>query len=91
VTEWTEPQVWTLIGVFTAAMFSMMGLITGMFTRVLRAEIGGLRETMDARFQGIDARFAAMDAKIDSVHRRLDGIDRDVQVLIRRVFDHPTD
>lgn len=56
-------------------MFATMGLITGMLTRVLRAEIGGLRGEMNARF--------------DSVQRQLDGLDHDVTALTKRVFDRP--
>jgi len=36
----TEPQVWVLIGVFAAAMFGTLTVITTSFTRTLRAEIG---------------------------------------------------
>lgn len=92
----TEPQVWTLIGVFAASIFAMMGLITGMFTRVLRAEIGGvrteiggLRGEMNAKFEAVNHQFEAVNHQFDAVHRRLDGLDGDVQVLSRRVFDRP--
>ncbi len=73
VIQLTEPQVWTLIGVFATSTFAMMGLITSMFTHVVRAEIGGLRGEMNARF--------------DATDRRLDGLDRDVQALTRRAFE----
>ena len=82
VIEVNEPQVWTLIGVFAASMFAMMGLITGMFTRVLRAEIGGLRGEMNARFETVSEQFGA-------VQRQLDALDRDVQALTKRVFERP--
>ncbi|MDM4763930.1 hypothetical protein QT381_13025 [Galbitalea sp. SE-J8] len=39
----TEPQVWTIIGIVGAMLFSMIGIVSGAFVRVLRAEIGGLR------------------------------------------------
>ena len=35
-----EPQVWTLIGVFSAAMFGLIGIVSTLFLQVLRAEIG---------------------------------------------------
>jgi hypothetical protein len=72
VLEVTEPQVWTLIGAFAAALFGVLTLMSTMFLRVLRAEIGGLRSEMNAKFDRIDSRF--------------DHLDRDVQALARRVF-----
>ena len=35
-----ETQVWTLIGVFSAAMFGLIGIVSTLFIQVLRAEIG---------------------------------------------------
>ena len=75
----TEPQVWTMIGVFTALMFGMLTIVSTRFIRVVRAEIGGLRAEMNARFDAVDVRF-------DSVHSKIDGLDRDVQSLMRREF-----
>ncbi len=86
----TEPQVWVLIGVFAAAMFGMIGIVTSSFNRTLtaaisgvrteisgvRTEISGLRDVMDARFDAVDAKF---DAKFDV-------LDRDIQALSRQVF-----
>ena len=37
----TEPQVWTMIGLMGAVFFGTMTLISTMFTRVVRSEIGG--------------------------------------------------
>lgn len=68
----TEPQMWTLIGVFATATFGMLTLMSTMFVRIIRAEIGGLRGEMNARFE--------------SVNHRLDGLDRDVQALTRRAL-----
>lgn len=73
----TEPQVWTLIGVFGAAFFGMLTIVSTLFVRVVRAEIGGLRNEMNAKFDGMNTRF-------ESVDRRLDGLDRDVQALMHR-------
>ncbi|MFD4422452.1 hypothetical protein ACFWN7_13260 [Agromyces sp. NPDC058484] len=39
----TEPQVWTLIGVFSALMIGMLTVVSALFVRVVRSEIGGLR------------------------------------------------
>ena len=49
-----EPQIWTIIGVLTAGLFGMLGLMSNMFLRVIRAEISGLRNEMNARFDGMD-------------------------------------
>ena len=79
----TEPQVWVLIGVFAAAIFGMIGIVTSSFNRNLTTSLAALREIMDARFDAVEAlseaRFAALNAK-------LDGLDRDVQALTRHVF-----
>lgn len=68
----TEPQVWVLIGVFAAAMFGMIGIVTTNFNRTVTTAIGGLRDTMDARFETIDARFEALDAKFSGQLEVLD-------------------
>ncbi len=67
-----EPQVWTLIGVFAAALFGVITLVTTMFVRVIRSEIGGLR--------------GEILAEIGVVSRRIDALDRDVQALVKHTF-----
>ncbi len=37
----------------------------------LKADIGGLRGEMNARFQAVDARFQAVDARFDAAHQAL--------------------
>lgn len=93
VIEVTEPQVWTLIGVFASAMVAMFATMSGWFVRVLRAEVGGLRSEMgglraemNAKFERVDAQFARVDAQFDRVDVKLLHLDRDVQALARRVF-----
>lgn len=78
----TEPQVWTLIAVFGTAMFAMLGVVSGLFTRVLRAEIGGVHYRLD----GMDRRLDGIDDRMDRFERHLSNLDRDVQALTRRVF-----
>lgn len=75
----TEPQVWTLIGVFTAAMFGMMTLMSTMFVRVIRSEIGGLRGEMHGMRAELKSDIGQLSTKIDS-------LDRDVQVLMKHTF-----
>ncbi len=86
----TEPQVWVLIGVFAAAMFGLVGIVTTSFNRNLnsvasglraeiagvRAEIGGLRETMSAKFDAVDSKFSG----------KFEVLDRDIAALSRHVF-----
>lgn len=83
VIEVTEPQVWVLIGVFATAIFGMIGIVTTSFNRTLTTTVGGLRETMEARFETMDARFEAMDAKFTG---KFEILDRDIQSLSRHVF-----
>lgn len=64
------------MGLFTALMASFLGVVAMMFVRVVRAEIGGLRGEMNARFEMVNTR-------IDSLGSRVDAIDRDVQVLVK--------
>ena len=68
----TEPQVWTLIAVFTALMVGVLTLISTMFVHVVRSEIGQ-----------IDTKIDALSDRFDS---RLDDLDRDVQALIKHTF-----
>ncbi|MEO7123194.1 MAG: hypothetical protein ABI400_08790 [Lacisediminihabitans sp.] len=68
----TEPQVWVLIGVFAAAFFALIGIVTTNFNR-----------TMDARF---DAVRADLDAKFDVTNVKLENMVRDIQAISRQVF-----
>ncbi|MGM1018695.1 MAG: hypothetical protein ACQEW8_14270 [Actinomycetota bacterium] len=44
----SEPQVWTLIGVFATGMFGTLALMSTMFVRILRTEIGSVRTELGA-------------------------------------------
>ena len=81
--EVNEPQVWVLIGVFATAIFGMIGIVTTSFNRTLTTAVGGLRESMETRFETMDARFEAMDAKFTG---KFEVLDRDIQSLSRHVF-----
>lgn len=67
-----EPQIWTLIGVFSAAIF---GVLTFGFA-ALRSEMKALRNEL----------LTKMEAGFDAVEKRIDYLDRDVQYLMRREF-----
>ena len=60
----TEPQVWVLIGVFAAAFFALIGIVTTNFNR-----------TMDARFEVVNVKLENMDRDIQSLSRRVFGTD----------------
>lgn len=74
-----DAQIWTMIGAFTALMFGMLTVVSTLFVRVLRAEIGGLR----AEIGGLRGE---MTARFDAVNTRIDGLDRDIQAIVRRTF-----
>ncbi|MFT4211750.1 MAG: hypothetical protein QM626_07730 [Microbacterium sp.] len=86
----SEPQVWTLIGVFAAVMLGGMTLMTTLITRTTTVAVGGLREEMNARFDAVNARFDAVNARFDAVDQRMDHLDRDVTFLMRRAWDEPS-
>ncbi|MGH3474587.1 MAG: hypothetical protein ACRDOT_06705 [Aeromicrobium sp.] len=65
--EVTEPQVWTLIGVFATALFGMLTLMSTMFVRL-----------MNAKFETVDVRFGILEAKIDHLDRDVQAIARRV-------------
>lgn len=88
VIELTEPQVWTMLGVFTALMFGMLTTVSTLFVRVVRSEIGGLRGEMNGQIGGLRAE---MNARFDAVHVKIDGLDRDVQLLMNREFGKDRD
>lgn len=68
----TEPQVWTLIGVFTALMFGMLTVVSTLFIQVVRSEIGGLR----SEIRGIHTRIDTLERDMQAVVKHIFGIDR---------------
>lgn len=78
-----DAQIWTMIGSFTALMLSMMTVVSTLFIRVVRAEIGGLRGEMNAQIGGLRNE---MNARFDTVNTRIDGLDRDMQAVVKRSF-----
>lgn len=93
VTQLTEPQVWVLIGVFSAAFFGLIGIVSTSLNRTMNARFEGMNarfESMNYRFEAMDARFLSMearvDAKFDIINLKLENMDRDIQALSRHVF-----
>lgn len=72
----TEPQVWTLIGVFAAALFGMLTLMSTLFLRVIRTEIDSLRTEMRGETRRLDQRFDSLDRDVQAITRRIFGADQ---------------
>ncbi|GGH37993.1 hypothetical protein GCM10010921_08320 [Microbacterium album] len=77
-------QVWTVIGVLSAGLFGMMTLMSTMFLRVLRAEIGSVRAEIGSVRTELGGEIGSLRNEMNA---RLDGLDRDVQFLMRREAD----
>ena len=76
----TEPQVWTLIGVFAAGMFGTITLISTMFLRMVQNGFDSMRTEFSSEF-------ASVRTEIRSLHGRIDHLDRDVNAIYRHLFD----
>lgn len=74
----TEPQVWTLIGVFAAGMFGTLTLMSTMFLRTMqngfegvriemRNEFASVRTESGSEFAGVRTEIRAMHASIISI------------------------
>jgi hypothetical protein len=72
----TEQQVWTLIGVFAGALFGMITLMSTMFVRIIRTEIGSLRAEISSEFRGINQRIDRLDSDVNALMKHAFGIDR---------------
>lgn len=81
-----DPQIWTLIAAFSVALIGIPGMMAALINRTIRAEVGGLRESMTAKFDAVDARFDVVTARFDTVDTKIGHLDRDVQALTRHVF-----
>jgi hypothetical protein len=69
----TEPQVWTLIGVFGASIFGIQGIAISSFRR----EMQSIRNELKSEISSMRNELIA----------RMEQIDRDVQFLMRKEFD----
>lgn len=68
----TEPQVWTIIGVFAAAMFGMITIVSTLFIQVVRSEFGGMR----SEFRRLEDKVDNLDRDVQALMRHTFGIDR---------------
>lgn len=79
----TEPQVWTLIAVFSAAIFGVLTIGFAAIRSELRSSISGLRSELLGEIGSLRAE---TKAGFESVNKRIDYLERDVQYLMRREF-----
>ncbi len=83
-----EPQVWTLIGVFSAIMVGILTIGFGSLRSELKSEMKSMHSSLSAEIKSLAVR---MDSGFEAVHRRIDYLDRDVQHLMRKEFgDNPS-
>lgn len=97
----TEPQVWTLIGVFAAALVGMITFTTQIMwrsinaqfdssRREMRSEFAAVRSETAAQFESVRSEMAAhrseTAAQLESLRVQVSHLDRDVEALSRRVF-----
>lgn len=89
-----DAQIWTMIGSFTVLMFSTLTVVSTLFVRIVRSEIGGLRTELNGQIGGLRTEMTGqigglrteMNARFDAVNTRIDGLDRDVQAIVKRTF-----
>lgn len=62
----TEPQVWTLIGVFAAAIFGIQGIAISSFRR----EIRSMGAELVVRFEAMNRRLDALDRDVQFLMRK---------------------
>ncbi|MFF1539361.1 hypothetical protein ACFVWL_04760 [Microbacterium sp. NPDC058269] len=93
----TEPQVWTLIGVFAAGMFGTITLVSTMFLRTMQNGFDGVQREFDSvrgefrnEFASVrtefGSEFAGMRTEIRALHGRIDHLDRDVNAIYHHLF-----
>lgn len=69
----TEPQVWTLIGVFSAVTIGMLTIVSTMFIQVMRSEF----RATGSRIDTLSLRLDNLDRGVQALMRHTFGIDRD--------------
>lgn len=69
-----EPQVWTLIGVFAAGLFGMLTLMSTMFARMLRTEIGSVRTEIASVRTDVGHEVSSIRSEVSSIRTEVDGV-----------------
>ncbi len=93
----SDPQVWTLIGVFAAAILGGFSIVITSLSRVIRAEVGGLRSEitgeigtlrgeLTGEIGGLRGEIGGLHARLDTLEKRFDHLDRDVQSITDRLW-----
>ena len=67
----SAPQIWTLIGIFAASTFALVGLVSSTFLRVLRAEINGVRAEVNGLRAELLGEIRLLDKDISAIARRV--------------------
>jgi len=81
-----DPQIWTLIGVFAAAVLGGFTVVITSLARVIRAEVGGLRAELRGEIRGLRGELGGIHARLDSLEKRFDHLDHDVQSITAHLW-----
>ncbi len=73
-----EPQVWTLIGVFAAGLFGMLTLMSTMFARMLRTEIGSVRTEIASVRTDVGSEVGSIRSEVSSIRSEVSSIRTEV-------------
>ena len=65
-----DAQIWTMIGSFTVLMFSTLTVVSTLFIRIVRSEIGGLRTEMNGQIGGLRTE---MNGQIGGLRTEMNG------------------
>lgn len=93
----TDPQVWTLIGGFLAALIALITIMTQLMMRSIQAigdSIGYQVETVGERVNAVrnemNFRFTEVERQMHGLDKRIDGIEVQVKRIDKRVegIDH---
>lgn len=94
----SDPQIWTLIGVFAAAMLGGLSLVVTLITRTTGAQIAALGSQVSGEIRALDSRLTSQIESLDSrvtsqiealdsrLSARLEMVDKEVAGIAKRVW-----
>ncbi|WP_029259338.1 MULTISPECIES: hypothetical protein [unclassified Microbacterium] len=86
----TDPQVWTLIGVFAAVMLGGMTLMTTQLSRIIRVEVDRVEGSLTARIDRVEgilsARIDGIDGRLGRIESKVDDLDTELTNLATRFW-----